>query len=116
MKRKWIVAALIVLMSTQVLASDATERAYLTQILNQLQAIKPLIVSAAREQPATNRYQFHYVAFKDANGKNHHGLLDDINEMEKGLLDKLEKMPREPHSFQPIKGDYMDHLHQGGPT
>lgn len=113
MRFKSALLVLIVLFGSQVFANDTNERVYLTQILNQLNAIKPLVVAAAREEPSTNRYQFHYVSFTDANGKTHKGLLNDINEIEKGIIDKLDKMPKEARTFQPIQGDYTDHLHSG---
>jgi RAQPRD family integrative conjugative element protein len=100
----------LALFSLNVFAVESEERIYLTQIINQLHAIKPLIVSASKEQPKTNRIQFHYTSYRDLNGKKHNGLLDDINEIENGIKEKLEKIPSAPHTFQPIKGDYINHV------
>jgi RAQPRD family integrative conjugative element protein len=96
--------------SLNAIAGEAEERIYLTQIINQLHAIKPLIVAASKEQPKKNRIQFHYTSYRDLNGKQHNGLLDDINEIENGIKEKLEKIPSAPHTFQPIKGDYINHV------
>ncbi|MEO8402578.1 MAG: RAQPRD family integrative conjugative element protein [Gammaproteobacteria bacterium] len=110
MKKKAILLSLLItLLSLSANATEEQERIYLTQMLNQLNALKPLIVSAAREQPRDNRTQFHYTHFRDANGKTQNGLLEDINEIEKGILEKLDHTPSAPHSIQPIKGDFIDH-------
>ena len=81
------------------------------KIRNQLNAIKPLIISAAKAQPKTNRIQFHYTSYFDMSEKRHNGLLEDINAIEDGINVKLKQMPREPNIFLPIKGDYLDHDH-----
>lgn len=90
-------------------ASESKERIYLIQILNQLNAIKPLIIAASLQQPKTNRIQFHYGAYKDANKKQHNGLLDDINQIERGIQNKLNHVSSEPSLLPPIKGDYIVH-------
>lgn len=103
-----MIIVFLMLFGSSTFASETNERMYLTQILNQLAAMKPLIVSAAREQPKSNRIQFHYTAYKDANGKVHNGLLEDINEIEKGIHEKLHRTPKEPRVVAAIKGDYID--------
>jgi RAQPRD family integrative conjugative element protein len=89
-------------------ASKEFESDYLTQVLNQLESIKPLIVSAAKEQPKDNRFHFHYFSYKDNSGTKHNGLLEDINEIEKGIKERLNTIPSEPHTFKQISGDYID--------
>lgn len=66
------------------------------------------IMQAAKEQPKTNRVQFHYTAFRDVTG-HHNGLLEDINAIEKGIREKLHDTPNAPHLIKPIKGDYIEH-------
>ncbi len=84
-----------------------TESVYLTQILNQLNAIKPLIVTASKVEPASNRIQFHCTSFKTIDGVTHPGLLDDINQIEAGITDQLNHVALEPRVLPPIHGDYM---------
>ena len=95
-------------------ASEREERIYLIQILNQLHAIKPLVIAASLQQPKTNRIQFHYVTYKDANKKQHNGLLDDLNQIETGIQNKLNHVPIEPSRPSPIKGDYIEHAKYQG--
>jgi len=107
--KRYLLCVAISIMSMNLFASTEQEKIYLTQILNQLNAMKPLIVAAAYEQPKTNRIQFHYTSYKDATGKSHNGLLNDVNEIENGIQEKLNHIPEEPHILLPLKGDYIEH-------
>lgn len=102
-------AVLCLTMSLNLFASSTTERIYLMKILNQLNAIKPLVLSAAKEQPQENRVKFHYTSYYDAKGRQHNGLLEDINAIEQGINEKLNSVLSTQHVFQPIVGDYVDH-------
>lgn len=90
-------------------ANDQKERMYLRQLLNQLNAMKPLIIAASKEQPKTNRIAFHYMSYRDSHGKIHNGLIDDINRIEQEIRAKLYHLPPEPHSIPSIKGDYINY-------
>ncbi|MEO8964500.1 MAG: RAQPRD family integrative conjugative element protein [Gammaproteobacteria bacterium] len=103
-----IVAIIISVFSIKSMADDAREKIYLIQMINQLDAIKPLILAAANEQENDARIKFHYKSYRESNGLLHNGLLEDINEIKKGIQDKLNQTTAEPHHFQAIKGDYLD--------
>ncbi len=107
-KMTLIVAILTGICSLQAVASDAKEKIYLTQMINQLNALKPLIIAANKEQENDLRVKFHYVSYRDSNGNIHNGLLEDINEIQNGIQAKLNRTINEPHHFQSIKGDYLD--------
>lgn len=108
-KIKYLFIAIIILFTPIVAnATKTLERSYLLQIINQLEAIKPLILAAKKEQLPNLRLQFHYTAYYD-DGKKHNGLLEDINEIEQGIKEKLSQSSMEPHRFIPIKGDYISH-------
>ena len=86
--KKYLLLAIVVCMSLfsiLAMASEENEKVYLVQIINQLDAIKPLIIAAKNEQAKNIRVQFHYTAFRDSNGKLHNGLLEDIAEIKKVL-------------------------------
>jgi RAQPRD family integrative conjugative element protein len=100
------IALWIAFFSMKVMADETHERMYLTQIVNQLSAIKPLIVSANHEQVPDTRIKFHYSAYRDANNTLHNGLLEDINEIQKGIEEKLNQKMSEPRHFVKIRGDY----------
>lgn len=107
-KMKYFILVLMFGFNQVVLAGDAEERMYLMQAMNQIQAVKPLLIAAAKEQPKTNRVKFHYTSFRGSDGKTHNGVMEDVAEIEKGIREKLHKISSEPHTFSPIKGDYMN--------
>ena len=94
--------------STACFANDATEKMYLTQILNQIDAMQPLIIAAEKSQPANTRIKFHYSQYKDNHGKLHNGLLEDIQAIKSGITQKLNNTSIVPRVVAPIKGDYLD--------
>ncbi len=89
--------------------ADATqEKIYLVQILNQLNAMQPLVLAAQQAQPFNTRIQFHYTHYRDTDGHLCNGLLDDITAIKKGITEKLNQPAIEPRTVKPIKGDYLD--------
>lgn len=108
LKNYLLIGVLISLFSTCVIANNEQERIYLTQIVNQLEALRPLILAADKEQEKTNRIKFHYFAYFDSNEKKHNGLLEDILAIEQGIQEKINKPISEPRNFQKIKGDYSE--------
>lgn len=96
------------LTTSQCFAGVDQERMYLVQILNQLNAIQPLVLKAQKEQPANTRIQFHYSQYKDAHGQLHNGLLEDVQAMKKGIEQALNQTSIEPRTVAPIKGDYIN--------
>jgi RAQPRD family integrative conjugative element protein len=103
-----IISLAISMFSLQVLANDAREKVYLIQMMNQLDALKPLIIAADNEQIKNARVKFHYTSYRDSNGKPHNGLLEDINEIKVGIQERVNQTMSEPHRFIAIKGDYLD--------
>ena len=94
--------------SQSIFAGKDKEREYLIQVLNQLEAVKPTIILAAKEQPKNNRFHFHYFAYQNSDGIKQNGLLEDINEIEQGIKARLNTLPTEPHMFKQLSGDYID--------
>ncbi len=90
-------------------ASAKVEKIYLTQLVNQLDAMKPLIIAASKQQPKTNRLFFHYIGYRDAKHTWHTGLLDEINQIQKVIQLKLDHAPAEPTMLSSIQADYITH-------
>ncbi|GEM_PF-1537350 len=97
----------ISIVSIHVLASTDKEKIYLVQMINQLDALKPLAISASKEQEKFQRIQFHYLAFQDSDGYKHNGILEDINEIKQGIQQRLANITIQPHQFSKIQGDYV---------
>ncbi len=90
------------------LASQEQERIYLVQLMNQLDAMTPMVLAAEREQPKNLRVQFHYSTWRDNKGQLHNGLLEDINDIKAGIRQKLNDTTIEPRAINPVLGDYLD--------
>lgn len=79
----------------------------LVQIINQLQAIKPLINQAQRSQPLNPRIKIHFDSWKDAKGKTHNGLRQDIEAIQLALIKAVNRERIEPRSFAPLNNDFV---------
>jgi RAQPRD family integrative conjugative element protein len=108
--KKILVISMVLLniFSVNSFASEAQEKIYLTQILNQLDAIQPLAIVANKAQPQNTRIQFHYTRYRDNQGQLHNGLLEDIQAIKAGITQKLNDSAIEPRVVAPIKGDYIN--------
>jgi RAQPRD family integrative conjugative element protein len=84
------------------------ERIYLVQLVNQLNALLPVITTAEKSQPKNQRVSFHYSAWHDAKGKRHNGLWEDVREIKSGIEEKLNTVTVEPRVVVPIQGDYLE--------
>lgn len=104
---RWLWLAVIIAAPTYALSDG--ERQYLTQVLNQLHSLPPLIIEAQRHQVAHQRIPFHYQHFTDAKGQSHNGLLDDVQAISDGVKAALNDTPSEPQVLEPLQGDYLDH-------
>jgi RAQPRD family integrative conjugative element protein len=105
MKKFFIIVLLFISVAAN--ADEEKERMYLLQILNQLNAMKPLIMAAEHEQPKKIRIPFHYNAYKDRKGKIQEGLIDKINHIEQDIRIKLYSQSSEPRIVASEKGDYL---------
>lgn len=88
--------------------SSEQERIYLVQLVNQINAMLPIIRAAEKQKPEHMRMQFHYSAYQDVAGKSHNGLLEDVLAIRHGIEEKLNTITLEPRVAQPIRGDYLD--------
>lgn len=93
-------------------ADTEQENMYLTQILNALNSIQPLILAAEREQPQNTRTEFHYTQYQDQQGEWHNGLLEDIKTIQSGIKEQLNSASVEPRTITPLNGDYLNLAHE----
>lgn len=89
-------------------SSEEQERIYLVQLVNQLNAMLPLVMAAQKMQPPHQRVSFHYTAWHDDKGQRRNGLLEDVQAIKAGIEQKLNSIAIEPRSVQPVRGDYLD--------
>jgi RAQPRD family integrative conjugative element protein len=95
--------------SAHTATSDSTEQehVYLVQLINQLNAMLPIVRAAEKAQPKNQRISFHYSVWHDAKGQKQNGLLEDIQEIKRGIEEKLNAISIEPRAVTPIRGDYL---------
>jgi RAQPRD family integrative conjugative element protein len=93
-------------------ADNAQMNETLAMIVNQLEAIKPLIIKAEQQQTDHPRYTIHFDAWVDARGVKHHGLSDDINLIQTALIQAINRENQDPRSYQPLSDDFVgdDHV------
>jgi RAQPRD family integrative conjugative element protein len=71
------------------------ERAALTRITHELEAIEPLITEAAAQANPDARIRFQY-----------DWLRQDLNRIQQGLQAHIDAPRSEPRTFPPLRGDY----------
>ena len=99
-------AILLFSVNVSCFATEAQMKSTLVQIINQLQALKPLINQAQAEQPKNPRIKIHFDSWRDAQGKKHNGLRQDIEQIQQALITTINKQSIEPRSYTPIANDF----------
>lgn len=94
-------------------ASQELLNEQLVRIINQLNAIKPIIEEAERYQSKNAPVKLHLKAFQGADGKRHNGVSEDIELIKKGLVSYLNKPVIAPKKVEPIAGDFIESTKKG---
>ena len=79
----------------------------LLRIVNQLDAILPLIDEAERQQPQNERFMFHFSEFEGSDGKIHQGLREDVMSMKEALIQQMNAPSVDPDTVSPISNDFI---------
>ena len=92
---------------------DVNMNMTLSRIINQLDAILPLISQAEREQkralPTATPFQFEH--FRTADGNVHNGLRQDVMAMREAIINAMTHKPIEVGTISPMTLDYIDLPH-----
>lgn len=89
-------------------ADNAQMNATLVQLINQINAMMPLIDAAEKQQDKTAPMQFHYDTFIDANGIQHNGLRQDLLTIRQSLINEINQPPLAPRTIIPLQLDYVE--------
>jgi RAQPRD family integrative conjugative element protein len=110
--KKMIASILLSLLPCMIVADDAQMNETLVKMVNQLEAMKPLITQAAQQQTDNPRYKIHFDSWVDAHGILHQGLRDDIEAIQSALIQAINREHQDPRAYQPISGDFVgdDHV------
>lgn len=100
-----------VFLSHVAFADDAQMKEEFVKIINQLEAIKPLLNEAERVQPPDPRVKVHFDSWIDANGVTHAGLREDIQRIQTALVHAVNRNSIEPRRYQLIKDDFIGQDH-----
>lgn len=90
------------------MASQELLNEQLVRIINQLNAIKPIIKEAERYQPENAPVGLHLKAFKGADNQMHNGVFEDVELIKQGLIAYLNKPLIAPKKVSPIEGDFIE--------
>ncbi len=94
-------------------ASNDLLNEQLARIINQLNAIKPIIKEAERYQSQNAPIKLHLKAFKGADNKMHNGVSEDVELIKQGLIAYLNKPLIAPKKVSPIEGDFIESPKKG---
>ena len=112
--KKWFLMFTMcwVALSVPVYASDSQMKTNLVKIVNQLEAIKPLINQAKQEQSANPRTKVHFDSWVDSSGQVHSGLRQDIEDIQQALINVINQKNVGPRIYKPIRNDFLgkDHV------
>ncbi len=92
-------------------ADEAQMKLTMVKIVNQLEAVKPLISQAKAEQEANPRIKIHFDSWVDAEGHKHNGLREDIEAIQNSLIQAIDQRSTDPRVYKPIKGDFVGQDH-----
>lgn len=101
---------LLVLMLSLPFTSHASEEALnqtLVRVINQINAVMPLLDEAQSEIEPNTRIQLHIESFEGADGKSHAGLRNDLLAIRNALIDYINKPAIEPKTIKPLSLDFI---------
>jgi hypothetical protein len=104
MKRVFL---LLMIMSMTAYASDEALNQTLVRVINQINAIMPLLDEAKKEVEPNARITLHIDAFEGADGKQHEGVRDDLLSIRNALIDYINKPVIAPKTIQPLALDFI---------
>ena len=79
----------------------------MVRMINQIDALFPLIEQASKEQDNIARVQFHFNHWVDANGVKHDGLKENLLEIRVALINQINQSNLTPKQIVPMSGDYV---------
>jgi RAQPRD family integrative conjugative element protein len=108
--KKTMIFAVGILLGTFGFCDEEQMKISLVKIVNQLEAIKPLITQAEGEQSQNPTMMIHFEDWTDSEGL-HHGLRTDLNEMQQGLLEAINQESNDPRTLPSLQGDFVRGRH-----
>lgn len=88
-------------------SSEAELNRTLIRVINQINAILPLLDEAAGEVEPDSRITLHVDAFIGSDGKKHSGVRDDLLAIRNSLIDFINKPAVSPKTVKPLALDFI---------
>ena len=89
-------------------ADNEAMKEVLIRVVNQIDAIMPLLEEAQWQQEKETMTQFHFEEFMDAQGRKHGGLRGDLLAVREGIIAHINNPTIEPRYSAPIEADYVE--------
>jgi hypothetical protein len=105
--KRFILMLMITLTTLTTHASDEALNQTLVRIINQINAITPLLDEAQEEIEPNARITLHIDAFEGADGKHHAGLRNDLMSIRNALIEYINKPAIAPKTIQPLALDFI---------
>lgn len=104
---KRIILATLVFVSVTGHANNANLNETLVRVINQINAIMPLLDEAQTELNQNARIQLHLKSFTDNEGQEHAGVREDLLMIRNGLIDYINQPVIAPRKFKPLNNDFV---------
>jgi hypothetical protein len=104
---KRLLLALMLILPFTSHASEEALNQTLVRVINQINAIMPLLDEAQSEIEPDTRIQLHIESFEGADGKIHPGLRNDLLAIKSSLIDYINKPAIEPKTIKPLSLDFI---------
>ena len=105
--KKIIIAVCLYITAFVTYATDDELNITLVRVINQINAILPLLDEAEDEIKPNARIQLHIGAFDGADGAKHPGVRDDLKSIRNALIDYINKPAIEPKTVKPLAFDFV---------
>ena len=105
--KRFFLLLMVTLTSITAHASDEALNQTLVRVINQINAVMPLLDEAKTEVEPNARITLHIDIFEGADGKPHEGLRDDLLSIRNALIDYINKPVIAPKTIQPLALDFI---------
>lgn len=105
--KRFFLLLMVTLTGVTAHASDEALNQTLVRVINQINAVMPLLDEAKTEVEPNARITLHIDTFEGADGKPHEGLRDDLLSIRNTLIDYINKPVIAPKTIQPLALDFI---------
>lgn len=88
-------------------ADEAALNQTLVRIIQQINALMPLLDEAQTEIPPNTRITLHIDSFEGEDGNMHLGLRDDLLSIRTALIEYINQPALEPKTIEPLEHDFI---------